>query len=349
MIEHAPQQSKADRFEDIKKFFEDYIKVLEAKRIKLENFRGNSRFSDEEIDRDLKEVVRLKQLFEDKLRLMSPEERKAQENGKITEAIFTHSIINGDMFGEGTEVIIPSEYDDFVRKVDLIVAAGPEDSELDRPDNIRRNLFGLAFDFCSKAEDAGEKLSHTLSNSIVKGYSPSVKYGEFPDKGKTRNMWVTKVIVGADGEAVADFADTLVNTIKSNPNVSIQDIARDLLAKHPIKLIVFDEILSQLIAFRNIAYLCDSSPDLRNALAKMYKVEISEEPRYRQIGAMYHRAYKLFCEILESQKIDIAQLKKTRRGDKLSSTIHSMIGHISDPDKKYRPEDFLGRTVQKQQ
>ncbi|MFA6404965.1 MAG: hypothetical protein WCW03_03135 [Candidatus Paceibacterota bacterium] len=348
MIEHAPQTSGADRFEDIKKFFEDYIKVLEAKRIKLESFRNDPRFSNEEIDRDLEKVAHLKQLFEEKLRRMSPEELKAQENGKITEAIFTHSIINGDMFGEGTEVIIPSQYDDFVRKVDLIVAAGPEDPNIERPDNIRRNIFGLAFDFCSKAEDASKKLGDTLRDSIVRGYSPSVKYGEFPDKGKTRNMWIAKVIIGADGEAVADFADTLVNAIKSNPNVSIKEIARDVLAKHPIKSIVLDEIMSQLIAFRNIAYLCDSSIPIRNQLAEEFKVEISDNPKYRQIGAMYHRAYKLFSEILETQKIDITKMEKSRRGDKISSTIHSMIGHISDPDKKYRPEDFLGRTVQKQ-
>ncbi len=311
------------RFDEVRQHFENFTETMDSKRIDPLSFRGHPRFTDEEIMRDVTETERLKGIFKDKERFMTSEQLTAANNGKIVESIFTESIVSGDMFGPNAEIIIPSEYDDFVNKIDLIVAAGVEDPR-EREDGIDKNLFGLAFDFSSNADEACKKLTDTIfrsKHSIAAGFTPSIKYGEFPNSGKIRHMNVAKVVVGAEGKTVADFADTLVNGMKNDPSKHIDKIALESLHAHPIHPIVLDEIKSQLVALRNISYAFKND----------------------RAGKVYHRAHVMFEQLMKSQGFDFEKAEKNRRGDKIASALYGMIGFVSDPNKKPTMEDLLRR------
>lgn len=326
------QAQTNERFHEVKNFFEGFKNDLEKSRINPLEYRGAQNFTDAEIVGDMTFVNDLQGKFAAEHATKNPQELIQDENGKITEAIFTHSIISGNLLGKNAHAILPSYYDDYARKIDLIVGVGSPDAEIDRPDAIPRNIFGLAFDFSSKAEEACKKLRETLyhknersgvETGIMKGYVPSVKYGSYTGQEKIRNMWVAKVILGADGEHVAEFADAVTNALKNRGEQEIGTVMNEVLAKSPIKHIVMDEILGQLVAFRNIAYAFNND----------------------KAGRLYHRAYVNFNTLLQQQGIKMQDMEKARKGDKLASALHGMIGMASDPQKKYRPEDFLGRVL----
>ena len=287
------------------------------------SFKGNRKIRDPQIDIDATKADAAYLDFEEKKKLMSPEERRKIDNGKITEAVFTEGILSGHIFGEGAEIAIPSLYDDYFRHIDLAVVAGPK-REKENDDEIDRELFGLGIDFSSTAQEACKKLSSTLVHTILKGYAPSLKYSDLPGYGKNINTWIAKVIIGADQDSVADFADTLANSIKTELGKSVKEIARETLKNHPISNIIIDEITTQLVAFRNIAYAVNN----------------------KDAGKLYHRAYVLFRSLLEEQNIDMEKVRSSRRGDKIASGLYSMIGKMSDPDKKMAPEDFQRHLIE---
>ena len=329
----------SERFQEVQGTFEGYLDTLAKRRPKPEDYAEVEGFTPEEIAEDQAITESLRKRFADAQKNITPLEREQLANGKLVESIFTFSIEAGHLLGNGAEVTPTSHFDDYTRGIDCFVLAGPEDKDLERNDGGKRNVFGLAIDFSSKASDACEKLSHTLyqkndhtgvETGILKGRVPSVKYGTDGQK-KRRNMWVVKVIVGADGETVANFAEKVAGAAKEQPDKSPYAVATEVLLHHPIRDIIIDEILFQLVAFRNIAY---AFHDKKRDGEKCH------------VGSLYHRAYVLFNKLLEEQGIDLKHLEKTRRGDKLASALHGMIGFVADPDKKYRLEEILGRLAQ---
>ena len=319
--------------------FTDYYEKLGAKRreerVNPLDFRGNPKFPDTEIVADMTKAQQAVEDFKKKDADLTPEEQIAKANGSITETVLCQNIEAGNMFGKDAHLEIASEFDDFFNHIDAFVIAGVEEDE--KPDGTRRNTFGLAFDFTSKAEDACEKLRMTLEHTIMKGWAPSVKYGKTPDGTQVRNMWVAKVIIGADREAVKDLADLLVNKTGQDTSKPVNEIVLNAFEQHRIKNIITDEILNQLVAFRNIAYAIageirndDPDPNRRN-----------KKQHLESVAKMYHRAYAMFSKILEKNDFDPHKAEVDRKGDKIASALHGMIAKAADPNKKMKLSEYI--------
>jgi len=310
-----------DALHEVRDFFRQQLEKLEAKRIDPESFRGHPDFSDGEIDKDLRDLRERKEGFERERKGLDEAQIRVNQNGTLTETVFDLGIASGSILGEKVEIILPSEFDDVFNHVDLIIkmtdSKGEKESE--------EISFGLAIDFCSNAEEACHKLLETLvfevaSNDKRKtGHSvPTIKYGQGKDKKKVKNMPIAKVIIGAQAGQVADFADSLMSTMVDIDSSSRVEHSIRSLKGHPIRTIVIDEILNQLLAFRNIAHA--------------YKNAEAED--------LYRRAYELITKNVEQQNIDKREREIARRGDKIATSLFGLIGGATDSNKTYNPNDL---------
>lgn len=329
-IEKPKTTSESNRLGE----FTNYYEKLDEKRCKRKidplQFRGHPKFTDAEIVGDLTKAERAIEDFNRVNEGLTEKEAMAIYNGSITETILCQNIEDGGLFGKNAHLEITSDFDDVFNHVDALVFVGPEEND-DRPDGVKTNTFGLAFDFSSTAEDACKKLRQTLEHTVMKGWAPSVKYAKMPDGTLVKNMWVAKVIIGAERESVAELADLIINDANDNPDKPISSSVSKTFEQHRIKNIINDEILNQLIAFRNIAY----------AFADVYPKGSIERERVEKVGKMYHRAYVLFNKILEENDFDPHQAKIARDGDKMASALHGMIAASADPNKKISLDQYI--------
>lgn len=310
---------------------------LERKSLETdpEDYRGKTRIPDKEIDENIKVVEELMKKFNEEIAGLTEEQALMRYNGGIIETIFYQIIRDGFLFGKNIRIDVPSKYDDFVNGVDLIVTILPEEStDPKNPEQNERDgrTFGLAFDFSSKASDACEKVSKMMRKIVEEGRMPIVKYGKTLNGEPDCWMPVAKVIIGLERDTMDDLSSSITESAAKDDREEMDEVINQSFAQHRIKDIVNDQILNQLIAYKNISYAFGDYT--KEEAPKLQKEDLAKRDQQKRIGGMYNRAYHLFSDVLKRNGFDPEKAHVARSHDKIASAIYSMIGGMADSHKR---------------
>ncbi|GAC1412390.1 MAG: hypothetical protein NVSMB66_1300 [Candidatus Doudnabacteria bacterium] len=206
--------------------YQKAVKVLDLDTVNPQDFIEV--YGEDVVKSDLAEVERLKGKFETKKDGPSVE---IQKLAKILEAIIHHQIEVNDWFGPNVNTIKPTEYDDFINKIDEIVEFEEADSA---------TYMGLAIDATTSA-DTTKKLKQ-IKSEIERGQLPKIKYFESAHlhiKGQKANL--PRVVVEIHPSTIRKLMELWVGGKNKQ------------LAEHPVQLQILNQILMQLAAFETLA------------------------------------------------------------------------------------------------
>jgi hypothetical protein len=204
-------------------------KVL-ADAIKERNFIGV--YPREEVEKDLKYIKEAENAFKEKA--ADEESARGVELAHIFEAIICHQGELANWFGENSMTIKSARYDDLKNGVDLIIEFTDNDD--------KNSHLALAVDVTfSSFEKLYEKLDG-IKTDIEDGKLAYVKYFESERSGiKGDIKGIPKTVIGADPRTLYKLMDLWVGGKEKE------------LEKHPIQFMILDQIMAQLIRFKELA------------------------------------------------------------------------------------------------
>jgi hypothetical protein len=164
---------------------------------------------------------------------------------QIFEAMIEDQIMSSDWMGPEANVIVPSEYDDYVNSVDTII-------EFDRPGQISHLSLGV--DITNSSESVDEKFAK-IKKSIEQGNLSVVEY--FKSAHLTGKLdKVPRVIIGADTKTRMEVMELILQykALKENSSNSPArheefKKVRGKLESHPLQFKILYLIQAQLEAF----------------------------------------------------------------------------------------------------
>ena len=204
------------------------LKILAIDRIDEREFVDL--YSEENVKSDLTYVAEKEEKFK---RQDTVEEEEAKKWAKILEAIIHHQVEINDWLGENAITKKSSNYDDIKNGVDCIV-------ELQQPDKSMTSHLALAIDvtFSSNLVDKMDRIKEEIDS----GQLATIKYfkSDFLHiRGEKKN--IPRVVVGVDKKNLNRITGPWLN----NKN--------RIMADHPIKFLMIEEILLQLKSYKNYA------------------------------------------------------------------------------------------------
>ncbi|MFZ2253060.1 MAG: hypothetical protein WAW13_02685 [Minisyncoccia bacterium] len=240
---HSPETS-AER--GVQAIYERVRKILENGSLDPKNFIDL--YGESNVARDLQTVTRLKAGFE---------RDEAKHMAEVLEAIIYEQITQSEWLGPNAETIRPSEYDDFVNGVDLIV-------EFDDTESSRHLALGVDITFGS---DTMRKKFTRIRNEIHEDKLAEVKYFESHGfKGSLKQL--PRVVIGVEIDTIVELAGLWIHGSKKE------------LATHFIKNIISEEIERQLRTFLAYARSINSVNAIRSytsALSTLEKVRVGSD------------------------------------------------------------------------
>ncbi len=206
--------------EEKNKYEVAYKKALESLKedaIKMEDFYDI--YGEEDVKADLREVERLKKVFEEK---NLEEDKETKKFATIFESIIHYHGEMSDWFGPNSFTYKSCEYDDFKNKVDEIVEV--EDGSQENFSHL-----GLAIDVTTTGS-LYKKLA-PIWDDLKKGNLGEVKYFNSKEGG-LKNL--PRVVISADKREVEELMELWLEENKKE------------LVSHPIQFHILDQIKIQL-------------------------------------------------------------------------------------------------------
>lgn len=216
--------------------------------VDLKQFKGV--YSDDVIQRDMAEVTRLESVFE-----QSP----IKKYGDIFEAIVFEHGEQSNWFGESSQVVKTSRYDDYINKIDLIVESRDESGMFSQ--------LALGVDVTFGSQDLSKKFN-AIRDGIDQGRLGSVKYflADRPNgqqfAGPLNN--IPHIVAGIEVDRVTELGRLWVDPKKKKE-----------LAVHPIQMTILEEAALQLEAFAAYAGRSEASENTK-ALVPILNQKLQE-------------------------------------------------------------------------
>jgi hypothetical protein len=201
-------------------------------------------YDPKKIENDRARVVEEKKTFERK-NAQDPAAEAGVARGKLFEAMIEDQIGSSNWMGPEANVIVPSEYDDYVNYVDTII-------EFERPGHISHLALGV--DITNSAEKEDQKFDG-IKRSIQEGRLSAVEY--FKSAHLTGRLdKVPQVIIGADAKTRTEVMELMLqykvlkeNTSNSPARHEEFKKVREKLERHPLQFKILYLIQAQLEAF----------------------------------------------------------------------------------------------------
>lgn len=228
-------------------------KLLSEVEIKPKKFVGTRGYSEQSINDDTKEVQRLEKIF---VQSLSKEQLLSKKYSDILEAIVCEYGELIDWFGPKSKVIKTSRYDDYTKKIDLVVETEAADQE------FSHLALGMDVTFSG---DLQKKFAAIRSN-LDQGKLGEVKYflSDRPHQqtfaGPLNN--VPQVVVGIEIERVKELGLLWMN----RRNKELQ--------RHPVQTAILEEAALQLKTFAE--YAKGSTKKETNDLAPILERELQK-------------------------------------------------------------------------
>lgn len=202
-----------------------YRKALntESDQIDMESFE--ELYGVDSVKSDLEKVKELQEHF----RLNDQESsQEARKIGKILEMIVNEQIELNNWFGEGVRTQQTTDFDDYTNGIDSLV-------EFERDDG--KQFLGLAIDATFGGSMSFDKKFRKIRRQLVEGKMGSVKYFRSLDgEMEGRLNYVPRVVLSINRNKVIEIAKLWVEG------------RQQVLAKHPVQLILMQEVYIQLAA-----------------------------------------------------------------------------------------------------
>ena len=228
-------------------------------------------YNEEEINNDLKEVVRLEKLWQDE---MTFQESYNNEVASLLEGVIVDQVESNNWLGEDTTMVPASRHDDVKNGVDGVAIF---------KENQKNKYLGLGVDvtFASNSEVLLKKLE-SIKAVIRTGILPQLKYFRDPETGEHKKLFVPKIIVGAR----LSSAEKLVMLWGSKEEGKNKKLKED-----PMQSKIILESLYQLKYFYEYALSLAENTREKNKVAN-----------YEEIARSYAEMYSIFYDIYESKK-----------------------------------------------
>jgi len=233
----------------------DSILKDNEQRPKLDNFK--SIYGDEVVKKDTELAAGLKKRFEQRYE-GDGEKRMGQRFSAAFERVFKQWAGRLGWFGENSEIIPTSEYDDYVNGVDGVLVLNEEKKGSE--------YVALAIDTTHAGGDKiEEKMIRALDHITGKTKPVIVKYFERKNfRGQLTNS--IPVIIGLDNQDANQIIDTfgqILNLLKQSKRTPRQDeILKEkleMLKSHPAQAVFLKEIHLQLDMYQRL--LADADPN----------------------------------------------------------------------------------------
>ena len=233
----------------------------------------------EQIETDAVYVAKMRGIFQS---TKTPFLERQKQRAKVLECILIGHIELSEWLGEGVSTFLPTEYDDFHNRIDLIVEI---------PTNEMDSVLLAADLTYSQTEQNIVKKLEELKRDLTAGRGKTVKYfsSEMTDKRGIQQRIPGGVII-IDPKTMDELTRLWVQKNKKD------------LETHPIQYIILEQILMQLDVFQ--AFTKSTHPDLAKQMAEV-KDSICErlkEDRYQNLSLdaiRRHPSLRLFKELLE--------------------------------------------------
>ncbi len=225
--EFASQERK-ERYSISEETYREAQEILDRDRMRPEEF--TDLYGSETIDRDREYVERTEKKFENDY---TPEDREALRMATVLEAMVNEQIELGDWFGPDANTTVASKFDDYKNGVDTIV-------EFIENDANAKHL-GLAIDATFSTAKIIHKIER-IKDEIDMDLLTKIKYfrsDHLDIRGELSG--VPRVIIGVDKQTIMDMVSLWKQKKKRELN------------EHPAQLIILQEIVAQLEAFRDYA------------------------------------------------------------------------------------------------
>ena len=279
-------------------------KGLKIRQQKVDRWRPNPldfvdetqpEYTEKKIKRDLREVELLKEQWEEE---DSPEEKKRKKVADIYEAVLVDSLDRAGWFGDGWEVVVTTEYDDYKNGIDAVLAPVTDDSA------GNEGPVGLAFDvtFTGDKERLERKLN-SIKALINNGNLPTVKYFQDSDGNKHKGpLTLPKIVLGSRYAS----AERLINLWISDDSRKNEKLAAD-----PTQTKLLLEAIFQLRYFYEYA----NRPNQYG------------EPTNPEAAKLYGEAYNTFHEIYKDRMELVLEHYPIVSDDVVFDTIRDFTGH----------------------
>lgn len=223
---------------DLLKKLADY---LEAQRIRISHFEKSTLVSQEAINEDSAKARRQRQKNkegDDILRHKDPEKFFAAKRGALAEGAIIYGMQRGNWFGENSQIVVASEYDDFFNHVDAIVEFG-----------IEKQL-ALGIDTTISRNKIEGKLKEILDD-IEEGRLATIKYYK-SDSFEGSLLNVPLCVVGASRTASASLAKNVAH-LEIDIVREKEEQAHKEIQEHQIQFAILLQIEMQLVVFVRFA------------------------------------------------------------------------------------------------
>lgn len=227
-MKFSPEFMRKERSECIERMFVKANDLLDKNRLDPSGFVDI--YGEGVVNSDLAIVGELNSKFEKEM-ASDPVSAEHKKLATILEAlVFFHGEQN-EWFGDGSQTIAPSRYDDVINKVDILVNVSLQPGQL--------SILGMAIDTTTtqNLEFVNNKIE-AIKEEIKAGRLAEVKYFEDPDatfKGALKK--VPHVLIDLDTKTVLELAELW----DEGDNTS--------LASHPVQLNILYQIIKQSEVF----------------------------------------------------------------------------------------------------
>lgn len=228
-------------------------------------------YNEEEIENDLKEVVRLEKLWQDE---MTFQESYNNEVASLLEGVIVDQVESNNWLGEDTTMVPASRHDDVKNGVDGVAIF---------KENQKNKYLGLGVDvtFASNSEVLLKKMD-SIKAIIRYGILSKLKYFRDLETGEHKELSVPKIIIGAR----LSSAEKLVMLWGSKEEGKNKKLKED-----PMQSKIILESLYQLKYFYEYAFSLAENTREKNKVAN-----------YEEIARSYAEMYNIFYDIYESKK-----------------------------------------------
>ncbi len=295
---------------------EAIMQETDRARIDMSSFRGAKFYDTDEIDADLHQCQELHQRFEDEREHYTPEKRAQFERGLAAEYTFRHAIEEYGWLADDVNVIVTSEYDDYVGGIDTIaqIIMGAE----------RFEHLGFAIDFATGTDDVGKKIRRTF-DSLDQGFTPRVKYFDSEKTGKLKNFKVPRIVIGASPETLERLA-TYSSEIMSGSGIA--EASREEIRRDSFRAVLFGEIQAQLSVFiHRIEKVITQARTEKRA-------DILE--RATSSLVTHRKALAVIQELAADAGIDLGAIQKHIRGDVFAVSMAQALSLLSQTPITFR-------------
>jgi len=198
------------------------------------------------------------------------EREKLAKYATVLEAMIYEQIELNDWLGPETETKAPTEYDDFINKMDVIV-------------EFKNSNLILALDTTLCRNEKLEYKFLNIMDKISEGKLSEIKYYPGEDTvGRRKNAPLA--IIGADTRTIEELSELWLNGKNKE------------LAAHPFSLQILEEIIFQLKAFAEFAELIKQNQiaqKYRQLLAKLEEIYQQKKTEIKDTGARDQIYYQM--------------------------------------------------------